>query len=48
MDMHLDGLEHSQEEFHQAFDVRMEDAEEVIRIIKGDVDDFHIKMDLQK
>jgi hypothetical protein len=48
MDTCLDGLECSQEEFYQAFDVRMEDAEEDVQILKGDVDDFRIKMDLQK
>jgi hypothetical protein len=42
MDKNLVGLEQVQEEFHQAFDNRMEDVEDKILIAKMDVDVFGI------
>ena len=40
MDVCLDGLEHSQEEFHQVFDIREED----IQVLKQDMGIMKIKM----
>ena len=34
MDKHLVGLERAQEEFHQAFDTRMEDVEEHLMVVR--------------
>jgi seryl-tRNA synthetase len=44
MDMNLAGLERSQEKFHQAFDIHMEDAEEDLNVLKNDVDVMKIQM----
>jgi predicted nucleic acid-binding Zn-ribbon protein len=44
MDTNLVGLEHSQEEFHQAFNVHMEDVKEDILVVKNDVDIMKIQM----
>ena len=40
----MDGLERNQEEFHQAFNVRMEDVEEDVQILKNNVDIVKIEM----
>ena len=44
MDTRLDGLDWAQEEFYQAFDVRMEDIEEDVQVLKNDMDVVKIKM----
>jgi hypothetical protein len=44
MDKHLSGLERAQEEFHQAFDNHLEDAEDEMLVCKTDVDVFRIQM----
>jgi hypothetical protein len=46
MDRNLSGLEHSQEEFHHAFNICMEDAEEDLNVLKNDVDVVKIQMSL--
>ena len=38
MDEHFVGLEKAQEEFHQAFDVRMETMEDNLVVMKNDID----------
>jgi chromosome segregation ATPase len=44
MDKHLSGLEQAQEEFHQAFNNRLEDVEDEMLVCRTDVDVFHIQM----
>jgi hypothetical protein len=40
----LDGLDRTQEEFHQVFNSRMEDVEEDLQVLKTDVDVMRIEM----
>jgi hypothetical protein len=44
MDTHLDGIDCAQEEFHQVFDVRMEDVQEDVQVLMNDVDVVKIEM----
>jgi archaellum component FlaC len=44
MDMNLVGLEWTQEEFHQAFNNRLEDMEDDMQICKNDMDVFKIQI----
>jgi hypothetical protein len=44
MDTHLDRIDCAQEEFHQVFDVRMEDVQEDVQVLKNDVDVVKIEM----
>jgi predicted nucleic acid-binding Zn-ribbon protein len=44
MDKNLAGLKQAQEEFHQAFDNRLEDAEDKMLVCKTDVDVFRIQI----
>jgi hypothetical protein len=46
MDTCLDGVDQAQEEFYQAFDVRMEDVKKDVQVVRGDVDDIRIRVDL--
>jgi hypothetical protein len=38
MDTHLDGLEHTQAKFHEAFDNHMEDVEDEVQVLKCDME----------
>jgi BMFP domain-containing protein YqiC len=45
MDMQLDGVDHVQEDVHQAFNIRMEDVEKDVQVVKGDINNIKIRMD---
>ena len=45
MDIQLDDVDYVQEDFHQAFTVRMEDVEKDVQVVKGDINNIKIRMD---